>query len=104
MSDNETVEIPEEEIDDPAGANSLIVQLMQRSQRDLAFTTNSLLDCERQMRMEAQCELSIVRQRLYKLLDGPYAPSSSAIERAIHPHPETIEQAVDLMKDKEGNF
>lgn len=63
----------------------LVVQLMEQSARDAAFTTNALLDGYRRDAAIANATLNAVRAEIAALLDGPYAPSAARLYAALYP-------------------
>lgn len=60
-----------------------IAPLMEQNARDLAYTTNTVIDSLATECAERQAMLDVVREQVFELLDQPYAPSAAAIERAL---------------------
>lgn len=69
----------------PGEAAALIASLVQQNARDLAYTTNTLLDSYRQDALVAQATLLCIREVVSGLLSGDFMPTPAAIERALYP-------------------
>lgn len=75
---------------DPA-AMELVVRIMQQSAKDAAWTTNQLLESYQSRTAELEATLNLIRTRISALLDGPYMPTSRAIEAALWPSSEQVQ-------------
>src|SRR5574341_866678 len=67
-----------------------IAPLMEQSARDLAFTTNSLLDSLAMECAENAARLQLIGEAVEDLLHKPYAPSAHAIEGCLYPDLDTL--------------
>lgn len=69
---------------------------------DSANVTNTLLDNYRREIRELRAELAAVRTGVGELLSGPYAPSESAIQRAVYfPPNELVQQFIEAEEARE---
>lgn len=75
---------------DPASME-LVVRIMQQNAKDAAWTTNELLHGYKSRAEEAEAALALIRARVSALLDGPYMPTSHAIEAALWPSSEQVQ-------------
>lgn len=80
---------------DPASAE-LIVRIMQKNAADAAWTTNQLLDSYERRTKQLEATLALIRDGIGRLLDGPYMPTSHAIEAALWPSSERVEVQMEL--------
>lgn len=55
-------------------------------------TTNALIDGLTEQRDKAEATVDAIREAVIQLLDGPYAPSAAAIERALWPTAEVVDR------------
>lgn len=68
----------------------LVVQILQQSSADLAYTTNKLIEGY-QHSSETYCAtVDAIRDRIQSMLSGPYAPSSAALLSALYPSEEIV--------------
>lgn len=80
----------------------LVIQLMEQSRRDLAFTTDSLItNLTRQTRIQ-EATLILIREKISLLLSGPYMPGPRAIEEALYPRPHVIMSLVEDLRISRG--
>lgn len=75
---------------DPAAAE-LVVRIMQKNAADAAWTTNQLLDAYKDRAERAEATLGLIRANIQALLAGPYMPTSHAIEAALWPDNEQVQ-------------
>lgn len=75
---------------DPA-AMELVVRIMQQNAADAAWTTNQLLEFHQNRTAELEATLNLIRTRITALLGGPYMPTSHAIEAALWPSSEQVQ-------------
>ena len=80
---------------DPAAAE-FIVRVMQQNAKDAAWTTNQLLDSYENRAKQAEATLALIRSGIGQLLDGPYMPTSHAIEAALWPSSELVQERMKL--------
>lgn len=71
-------------------AMTLVMQLMGQSARDLAWTTNTLVDSLTKQNADLRAELDAVRGELERLFGRPFAPSETAIRHALWPSDEIL--------------
>jgi hypothetical protein len=69
---------------------NLVLHLMEQNHRDLAFTTNALIDGYREEAQMAQATIAAIRVNVKLLLDGPWMPSASALLHALYPTAEEL--------------
>lgn len=81
---------------------TLVVQLMQQSQRDAAFTTDSLITNLTQQTRVQEATLILIREKISLLLSGPYMPGPRAIEEALYPRPHVIMALVEDLRISRG--
>jgi hypothetical protein len=74
----------------------LVAAIIEQSSRDLAFTTNSLIDSLTQQRDELEVELTLIREKVLALIGGDFMPTAHAIDGALHPSQGAIEYRLDL--------
>jgi hypothetical protein len=70
----------------------LVANLITASLAASHATTDTLIDGLTEQRDKAEATVDAIRARVGELLDGPYAPSASAIERALWPSPEVVDR------------
>lgn len=75
---------------DPASME-LVVRIMQQNAKDAAWTTNELLDAYKSRAEKAETTIALIRARIGALLDGPYMPTSHAIEAALWPSDKQVQ-------------
>lgn len=80
---------------DPAAAE-FIVRIMQKNAIDTAWTTNQLLDSYKTRAEEAEATIAMIRAGIGALLDGPYMPATHAIEAALWPSSEQVQDWRDV--------
>jgi ABC-type phosphate/phosphonate transport system ATPase subunit len=80
---------------DPA-ASELVVRIMQQNAKDAAWTTNELLHAYKSQAEHAEAALALIRDRIGALLDGPWMPTSHAIDAALYPSREQVEEYMKL--------
>lgn len=81
---------------------TLVVQLMQQSQRDAAFTSNVLIDSLTRETRKQEATLLLIREDMAMLLHGPYMPSAAAIEAALYPSRERVAALAEDLRIKRG--
>ena len=79
--------------DDPAV--QLFASIIEANSRQLASTTNSLIDSYIIGMREAKAELAIIRDRIHDLFTSPYAPSQGAILSALWPSHAAIQEKIE---------
>ena len=79
----------------------LLGQILSKLSADAAHTTNAIIDVTEQQRDEAVAVLAAVRLAVGELLDGPYAPNTREIERAVfYPSRKLVEEIRTQMKEE----
>lgn len=68
----------------------LVAQILEQNSKDLAWTTNTLIDNLTVERDELQAEIKAVRAAVEVLLSGPYMPMPDAIRLALWPSAHSI--------------
>ena len=68
----------------------LVAQILEQNSRNLAFTTNALIDNLTARLDEERAELAAVRDEIQRLLAGSWMPTSDALIRALYPAGSTI--------------
>ena len=76
----------------PGSASALMIQIMQQSARDAAYTTNELLAGYQREAQEANATIEAIRRRLQELMTGDYMPTPYAVLQALYPSRERIER------------
>lgn len=79
-----------------SAAAELIVRIMQKNAADAAWTTNQLLDSYERRTKELEAALALIRDGIGRLLDGPWMPTSRAIEAALWPSSERVQERMKL--------
>jgi hypothetical protein len=72
-------------------AMTLVLQIMQQSSSDLAWTTDKLVGNLTKQNADLRAELDAIRGELGILFSGPYMPSQAAITRALWPSDEILD-------------
>ena len=75
---------------DPA-AMELVVRIMQQNAKDAAWTTEQLLHAYKDRAERAEATLALIRHGVGGLLNGPYMPTSHAIEAALWPASDQVQ-------------
>lgn len=65
--------------------------LHEQSVADYTYTTNAVIEFETARADRAETALAMARDAIMGMLDGPYMPTSAAIERALYPSWEAVE-------------
>lgn len=81
-------EVPDIDIDleqEIPPVSPLVVAILGKMQEHQTFTSNALIDSLTEQMKDAVAELAAVRGNISFLLNGPYQPSSAAIEHAMNP-------------------
>lgn len=73
-------------------AMEFAASLIQASSDSLQWTNTQLIEGYKHQAETAQATLDAVRDGINLLLSGPYAPSAVALERALWPHSDLIDQ------------
>lgn len=82
-------------------AGPLLAMLVGQSHRDLAYTTNALLEGYKHDATRARAELMAIRAKMAQVLASPYAPSAWVIQEAIWPDDELIDSfAADIERER----
>ena len=68
-----------------SAAMELVVRIMQQNAKDAAWTTEQLLHAYKDRAEKAEATLALIRRGVGALLNGPYMPTSHAIEAALWP-------------------
>lgn len=71
--------------------DTLISTLVTDSFAQYAATSTSLIDYHQRQAYEAQARHDLACAAIEDLLDGPYAPSESALRRALYPDERRVE-------------
>lgn len=78
---------PETQHDD---GKNLIADIITANLNITHQITNNLIDSYRNQAEIAEATLAAIRVAIFNLLDGPYAPSDSAIRRAMYPNSDLV--------------
>lgn len=73
----------------------LVADLITASLKQSQWTANTLIDNLTEDLAKAQAEIAAMRAVVSELLDGPYQPTSAAIERALYPSAAMIDRFRD---------
>jgi len=68
----------------------LVARILERNSKDLAWTTNTLVDNLTAERDELSAELKAIRDAVDGLLSGPYMPTPVSIRLALWPSAHAI--------------
>jgi hypothetical protein len=68
-----------------------VAALMEKSATETAWATNQVLDAAERKAKRAQATLDLVRERISKLIKGPWMPTTDALRNALWPFDEEIE-------------
>lgn len=71
-------------------AEKMVLQIMEQSSKDLAYTTNKLIDNLTYDRDQLQATLSAVRDEIDALLRGPFMPTPDRLLKALWPSDQLI--------------
>lgn len=103
MTDKEVPDIDIDSDEETPPISPLVVALIEQQAKDLAYTTNALIDGLTDQYRDARAELTMIRVSLARLLHGPYQPSSYAIQQAMYPSGDAIDARRKQMEDN-GDF
>lgn len=70
----------------------LVADILSAQVAMTADTTNALIETLQRQLADAHAREAAVEAGIERLLDGPYAPSESAIRRALYPTPSFVDQ------------
>lgn len=79
-----------------------IAPLMEKSARDLAFTTNTLINSLSAECAEREATMEIVREQVLALLSGPWMPTPVAIESALWPRESELQERTEQILAQRG--
>lgn len=68
-----------------------VAALMEKSATETAWATNQVLDAAEREAKRAQATLDLVRERISKLIKGPWMPTTDALRKALWPFDEEID-------------
>jgi hypothetical protein len=105
-----TLPTPPDETASPPGVSGvarplvddLVAAIIQQSVDNLASTTDRLIDGLQHRLDAAEAELTVIRVGMNRMLNGPYAPSESAIASLVFspPHDLVVEQMARLAEER----
>jgi hypothetical protein len=80
----------------------LLAPLVEQSARDLAFTTNNLIDSLALECAESAALIDKIRRDVEDLFQGPYQPSASAVLAAMYPRSTSYADSVQRILERRG--
>jgi hypothetical protein len=70
--------------------SSLVAQLLEANMTQTHAVTNAVIDNLTRNRDEANATLAAIRAGVFRLLSGPYMPTSEAIREALWPSADMV--------------
>jgi len=80
----------------------LLGPLLEQSSRDLAFTTNSLIDNLANDHAEALATVELIRERVLEITSGDFMPSMRSIRHALFPNALDVTQRAAVIIADQG--
>lgn len=82
----------------PLAVLKLMYQLLQQSNSDYQFTSQALIDGLTDENEKLRAELSLIRQGIIYILEGPYMPMPSYIRKLLYPSLNEIKARIEEHK------
>lgn len=82
----------------------LVLQIAAKNATDLAFATNSVIDHLERRSEAAEATLYLIRDKVMRLVQGRYMPTSWAIEQALFPEEEEVELRIEQAKNEKKSW
>lgn len=83
----------------PMDAANLIAQIVSANVTNLAATTDRIIEALTDRAQDAEATLAAVRTGIVRLIDGDYAPTTAALERALWPSEDCVAVYRERLKD-----
>lgn len=79
-----------------------VAPFMEKSARDLAFTTNSIIDSLAMECAESAATIALAREQVHELFEGPYMPTPETVMMALYPAGERLRERVSQVLTQRG--
>ncbi len=83
----------------PMDAANLIAQIVSTNVSNLAAVTNSIEEGLTDRTQDAEATLAAIRTGITRLIDGDYAPTTAALERALWPSMDVVAVYRERLKE-----
>ena len=83
----------------PMDAANLIAQIVGANVDSLAATTDRIIESLTDRAQDAEATLAAVRTDVVRLIEGDYAPTTAALERALWPSMDAVAVMRERLRD-----